>query len=165
MPRRLNTTHKWLGIGVVLLSRSPKASNIEALAAGTTGFGVRIRELESARNQRGRIVQFRAFQIKRGLRIHQNRRSTRADQNVTLAALGGKSKFVTEAITPASRNRDPQVIARLFPLDQRRALLACRLAHAHHPDSSSALRIEIIQDRHQDTTAGGELSVRIMVIF
>lgn len=99
-------------------------SYAKTLAAGATGFGIRVRELKAARHQCTGIVQLRTFEIERCLGIDDDLRVGRAHENI--AAFRSRHEFhlIAQAVTAATRNRDPQKLSLRLAGDQRRDLAA-----------------------------------------
>lgn len=106
-------------------------SHAEALAAGAAGLGVGVGEFEAAADHLVRIVEQRALEVERRLRIDHHLRAAGADQNVAALRLGGELQLVAEAVAAAAGDGDPQQVALLLAGDQRRHLGARVGREAH----------------------------------
>src|SRR5580692_1092253 len=72
--------------------------NTEAFAAGAAGFRIRVRELETARDELRRVVELGALQVEGGPRVHDDGDAGGPHEDVAALGLGGEPELVAQPV-------------------------------------------------------------------
>lgn len=105
-------------------------SNGETLSARTARLGIGVGELKTARDEPVGVVEMHAAEIERTLRIDQDRRALRADDDVAAFGQFDELHLVGEPVAAASSHLDSEKSSPVIPRCERAHLGSRRLGQA-----------------------------------